>query len=86
MQELLVLKKSNSSSVLSAIWIPSGLGTPKPDDIPMMIAKAAYIDNIRLNPDRYVVHVTCLRGFFGFFFVNLGNFLLILDWFYMEFI
>ena len=31
---------------------PSGLGTPKPDDIPMMMAKAAFLDNIRFNPNR----------------------------------
>ncbi|XP_053404619.1 uncharacterized protein LOC128558653 [Mercenaria mercenaria] len=31
---------------------PCGLGTPKPDDIPHMVAKAAFLDNIRLDPDR----------------------------------
>ena len=33
---------------------PSGLGTPKPDDIPGIMATAAYLDNTRMNPDRYV--------------------------------
>lgn len=31
---------------------PSGLGTPKPDDIPVMMAKAAFLDNIRFDPNR----------------------------------
>ena len=31
---------------------PSGHGTPKPDDIPDIMATAAYLDNIRMNPDR----------------------------------
>ena len=31
---------------------PSGLGTPKPDDIPDMMATAAWLDNIRMDPNR----------------------------------
>ena len=31
---------------------PSGLGTPKPDDIPDMMATAAWLDNIRMDPSR----------------------------------
>jgi hypothetical protein len=31
---------------------PSGLGTPKPDDIPDIIATAAYLDNVRMSPER----------------------------------
>lgn len=33
---------------------PSGLGTPKPDDIPSMIAAASLLDNTRMNPNRFV--------------------------------
>lgn len=31
---------------------PSGLGTPKPDDIPDIMATAADLDNVRMNPER----------------------------------
>ncbi|KAK7105400.1 hypothetical protein V1264_016787 [Littorina saxatilis] len=31
---------------------PGGTGTPKPDDIPHMMAVSSEIDNFRLNPDR----------------------------------
>lgn len=31
---------------------PSGLGTPKPDDLPEMMATASMLDNARMNPDR----------------------------------
>ena len=31
---------------------PSGIGTPKPDDIPGMMATAVYSDNIRIDPNR----------------------------------
>lgn len=33
---------------------PSGLGTPKPDDIPSMIAAASLLDNTRMNPNRFL--------------------------------
>jgi len=33
---------------------PSGLGTPKPDDIPSIMETPSLLDNTRMDPARYI--------------------------------